>query len=243
MRLECKNVTKQYFTTTAVDHLNLNLEAGKIYGLLGPNGSGKSTLMKMITGLIKPSAGTISFEGVPLSWRSRADIAYMPTEPYFFSYMNLGDAGAYYQDFFDDFSMETYLELLTEMELNVNLKCRELSSGMAAKAKIALTMARKSPLIMLDEPLNGIDLIARDHIINAIIGHLSPDTTVLLSSHLVEEMERIIDEAIFMKDGQVVLAGSAETLREERGKSLADLYRQIYGGNFETTEVTTGGVK
>ena len=229
MRLECRDLTKQYFKVTAVDHVNLTLEPGKIYALLGPNGSGKSTLMKMIVGLIKPSGGEILFEGAPLTWRSRDSVAYMPTEPYYFLYMTCLDMGKYYRDFFDDFDMDAFMGMLADMELAPELKCRELSSGMAAKLKIALTMARKSRLIMLDEPLNGIDLVARDKIISAIIHHLTEDTTVLLSSHLVDEMEKIVDDALFMKNGQLVLTGSAEGLRETRGMSLPDIYREIYG--------------
>ena len=233
MILKCQQLTKHYYAKTAVDHLDLALEKGRIYALLGPNGSGKSTLMKMIVGLIKPSEGEVLYEGKPLDWRMRAEIAYMPTEPYFFSYMTCEDVGKYYADFFTDFSMDTFTNILGEMELSKKAKCRELSSGMAAKLKIALTMSRNSRIIMLDEPLNGIDLVARDHIISAIINHLNDDTTVLISSHLVEELERIVDEVIFLKDGRLILASGADELREERGKSLADLYRELYGGTQE----------
>ena len=228
MRLECRQLTKQYFSHTAVDHLDLSLERGRIYALLGPNGSGKSTLMKMIVGLIKPTGGEVLFEGAPVNFRSREHIAYMPTEPYFFSYMSCRDAGKYYADFFEDFDMDTFNAMLAEMDLDEGMKCRALSSGMAAKLKIALNMARKSSIIMLDEPLNGIDLLARDRIISAIIDHLTDETTMILSSHLVDELETIVDDAIFLKDGHLALAGSAERLREERGMSLADLYREIY---------------
>ena len=226
--LSCEHLTKKYLTTTAVSDLSLEIPKGRVYALLGPNGSGKTTFMKMVAGLTKPTSGTLAFDGDPIGPRSKARVAYMPTEGYFFGYMNGEDVGAYYADFFEDFDRARYREALREMQLPPKTKVRQLSSGMMAKLKIAVTLARTSELIMLDEPLNGIDIIARDQVIDAIMARISPERTFLLSSHLVDELEKIVDHAIFMKSGTKVLEGEASALREERGKNLVELYKEIY---------------
>ncbi len=170
--------------------MSLEIVSGNIYALLGPNGSGKSTLMKMIAGLTKPTSGSITFDNRPLSYKAKAHIAYMPTEAYFFNYMTCRDVGKYYDDFFEDFSFTKYMELLQKLDLNPKLKVREMSSGMMAKLKIAATLSRNAEVIMLDEPLNGIDIIARETIINTIVSNITDDTAVLMSSHLVDELEK-----------------------------------------------------
>ena len=208
--------------------MSLEIVSGNIYALLGPNGSGKSTLMKMIAGLTKPTSGSITFDNRPLSYKAKAHIAYMPTEAYFFNYMTCRDVGKYYDDFFEDFSFTKYMELLQKLDLNPKLKVREMSSGMMAKLKIAATLSRNAEVIMLDEPLNGIDIIARETIINTIVSNITDDTAVLMSSHLVDELEKIIDHAIFIKDGTCVLQGNAEELRIKQGKSIVDMYKEIY---------------
>jgi ABC-2 type transport system ATP-binding protein len=226
--LKCENLVKKYITTTAVSNLNIEIEKGNIYALLGPNGSGKSTLMKMIAGLTKPTSGQITIDGESLSCKSKAHIAYMPTEAYFFGYMTCKDIGKYYSDFFEDFNYDKYMQLLSDMELIPTQKAKEMSSGMMAKLKIAATLSRSSDLIMLDEPLNGIDIIAREKIINTIVSNISDDTAVLMSSHLVDELEKIVDYAIFIKNGTCVLHGNAEELRIAQGKSIVDMYKEIY---------------
>lgn len=209
--------------------MSVAIEDAHIYGLLGPNGSGKSTWMKMAAGLIVPDEGEMRLDGVKISAETKKHIAYMPTEGYFYSYMKIKDAGRYYQDFFDDFDAQQFEKLTADMDLEMNMKVRNLSSGMMAKLKIAVTLSRKAELYLLDEPLNGIDLLARDEVVNTILTNMSDNASVVISSHLVEELERIIDKAIFMKDGQIVLMGDVEEIRQERGESVTDLYRQIYG--------------
>lgn len=226
--LKCENLVKKYSYTTAINDLNLEIMPGRIYALLGPNGSGKSTFMKIVAGLVKPTKGTVTFKGEPLSVESKKHIAYMPTEAYFFGYMNCRDVGKYYRDFFEDFDYDKYIHLLGEMDLKEQQKVKSMSSGMMAKLKIAVTLCRNSDIIMLDEPLNGIDIIARDKIISTIVGNISDDTTVIMSSHLVDELEKIVDYAIFIKDGTCVLSGEAEALREQQGKSIVDMYKTIY---------------
>jgi ABC-2 type transport system ATP-binding protein len=227
--LESKQVTKAFGSKIAVDHVDLKLETGHIYALLGPNGSGKTTWMKLAAGLIKPTSGIVEFDGKPVDIDSRRYVAYMSTEPYFYNWMSVKDVGKYYEDFFEDFSYARYLDLLTKMELRENLKSRTLSSGMMAKLKIAVTLARDAKVYMLDEPFNGIDLLARDEIRACILAGATPDKLLLLSSHLVEEMEAIADRAVFISEGRLVENVDLEQLRDERGLSMADRYRQIYG--------------
>ncbi|MCC8106119.1 MAG: ABC transporter ATP-binding protein [Clostridiales bacterium] len=231
--LECNEITKIYGRKTAVDHVSMKLEPGHIYAMLGPNGSGKTTIMKMMVGLVKPNSGSILYRGVPVNKESRREIAYMSTEPYFYSWMTAADVGKYYDDFFEDFSMERYLYLLERMELTPDMKTKTLSSGMMAKLKIAVTMARKAKVFLLDEPLNGIDLLARDVIIRTVIEECGPDVALVISSHLVDELERVVDSAIFMKESRLVLMGEVEELRIQQGKSVVDLYREIYGHGGE----------
>ena len=227
--LESKELTKKYGAKTAVDCVSLSMEPGHIYAMLGPNGSGKTTWMKMAAGLVKPTSGTVFFNGAPVGIESRKDVAYMSTEPYFYDWMNIEDAGKYYQDFFEDFSMERFLRMLHDMGLNEKDKIRTLSSGMVAKMKIALTLARDAKVYMLDEPFNGIDLLARDEIRPAILSAAVPEKLLLLSSHLVEEMEAIADRAVFISNGRLVEVRDLEEMREVDGVSMADRYRAIFG--------------
>ena len=227
--LDCVNVVKRYGGKFAVNGMSVAIEDAHIYGLLGPNGSGKSTWMKMAAGLIVPDEGEMTLDGVKISAETKKHIAYMPTEGYFYSYMKIKDVRRYYQDFFGDFDAQQFEKLTADMDLEMNMKVRNLSSGMMAKLKIAVTLSRKAELYLLDEPLNGIDLLARDEVVNTILTNMSDNASVVISSHLVEELERIIDKAIFMKDGQIVLMGDVEEIRQERGESVTDLYRQIYG--------------
>lgn len=228
MMLKCEHLVKKYSMTTAVNDLSIEVEPGKIYAMLGPNGSGKSTLMKMIAGLVKPDSGEITMDGTRINYKTKKDIAYMPTEAYFFSYMTCEDIGKYYRDFFEDFDYGKYIQLLGDMELEPKQKAREMSSGMMAKLKIAVTLARSSRVIMLDEPLNGIDIIAREKIINTIVTNITDETAVIMSSHLVDELEKIVDHAFFIKKGVCVLQGDAEGLRISQGKSIVDMYKEIY---------------
>ena len=205
--LTCEGLTKHYGAKTALDGVDLHIGFGKIVGLLGPNGSGKTTLMKMIAGLVSPTAGEIAFDGEKIGPSTKRRIAYMPTEAYFYNYMSAMDAGRYYRDFFDDFSMERYLRALEEERLDPKAKIRTMSSGMVAKVKLALTFARDSKLIMLDEPLNGIDIIARERTLALIRQQHTSERALIVSSHLVDELEekRIVTPAEGSKPRQVLI--------------------------------------
>lgn len=226
--LQCNRVTKKYMKMTAVDNISIDFMPGKIYALLGSNGSGKTTLMKMVAGLVKPTSGSITLSGIPIGVETKKHIAYMPTESYFYSYMSCADIGKYYADFFEDFSIEQYNNYLNEMHLTPDMKASKMSSGMMAKLKLAVTLSRDASLIMLDEPLNGVDIVAREQVINTIISKASPDRIIIMSSHLVDELEAIIDNAVFIKDGVIVSHGDAESLRTASGMSIVDQYKRIY---------------
>ena len=227
--LESRELTKKFGAKTAVDNVSLSMEPGHVYAMLGPNGSGKTTWMKMAAGLVKPTSGEVFFNGTPVGLESRRDVAYMSTEPYFYDWMTIESAGKYYNDFFEDFSMENFLSMLHDMDLNEKDKIRNLSSGMVAKMKIALTLARDAKVYMLDEPFNGIDLLARDEIRAAILKAATPEKLLLLSSHLVEEMEAIADRAVFIRKGVLIEVRDLEEMREVDGVSMADRYRSIFG--------------
>ena len=231
--LECREITKKYGRKTAVDHVSFKLEPGKVYAKLGPNGSGKTTLMKMAVGLVKPNSGEFLYNGQPIGVESRKEVAYMSTEPYFYPWMTIKDIGKYYADFFADFSMERYQYLLQRMELTMDMKAKTLSSGMMAKLKIAVTMARQAKVYLLDEPLNGIDLLARDAIIQSVTEAIRPDVTLVISSHLVDELEKVTDVAVFIKQSHLAAMWDKTELLQKQGKTVVDLYREIYGNGGE----------
>ncbi len=231
--LESKEITMKFGQVTALDHVSLQLEPGHIYALLGPNGSGKTTWMKLATGLLKPTGGGMFWNGEPVGVDSRREIAYMSTEPYFYTWMSVRDVGKYYQDFFADYDPARFSELLARMELDPALKVKALSSGMMAKLKVAVTLARQAKVLLLDEPFNGIDLIARDAIAKAIIESAGEDRIIALSSHLVEEMEAVTDRAVFIRKGVLVESCDLEEMRQRTGLSMADRYREIYGAQKE----------
>lgn len=227
MMLECRELTKWFGTKEAVAGLTLNLDKGKIYGLLGENGSGKTTWMKMVAGLTKPGRGEILYEGHPIGWRDKTSIAYMATEPFFYDFMKVSDVGEYYEAFFDDFDRKKYEETTKAMGLEPDMKVRNLSSGMSAKLKLAATLARKAELYLLDEPLNGIDYKAREEIISLILEKADGENTFVISTHLLEEVESFIEYAIFIKDGHLADKVNLESERMKSGRSLTELYTDI----------------
>lgn len=227
MILECKELIKRYRSKTVIDHASLELEEGRIYALLGQNGSGKTTLMKMITGLVKREQGEILYQGKEIGIQSKSEVAYMPTEAYFYDYMTVEDVGKYYSDFFKDFNKNRFEELISKLELGHKDKAKHLSSGQVAKLKLAATLARDAKLYLLDEPLNGIDILSRDLITTTILEVSSENNTIVISSHLVDEIEKIVDHVILMDKGTIRLIGDAEEIRETHGKSIVDVYREV----------------
>lgn len=227
MIAESRRLTKAFMGKKAVKDVSLKIRSGSIYGLLGPNGSGKTTWMKMMTGFIKPTQGEVVFDGAPWNYRAKNQVAYMSTEPFYYDFMNIGMVGKYYSDFFEEFDQKKFYDLIAKVGLSEEMKMREISTGMMAKLKVIATLSRKAMLYMLDEPLNGIDLKAREEIIDVILTTVSEKNAVIISTHLIEEIESFIDHAIFMKDGSVIYECDVEEERMRSGRSAADLYREL----------------
>ena len=225
--LELEHVTRTFTARTAVNDFSFHFENGRTYALLGPNGSGKTTLMKMISGLIRPTSGEIRFDGLPIGPATKARIAYMPTENYFFDYMTIADADKYYSDFFHDFSRHEFDQALARMDLSRKDKIRQLSSGMSAKLRLALTLSRDAELMMFDEPLNGVDILTRAQVVSEIVNRRNAGRTMIISTHLVDDLQQHLDSALFMQSGSLVLSGTCDQLRAKG--TLTDLYLSIYG--------------
>ena len=225
--LEIKNVTKKYLRRAALDDVSFDLRPGSTALLLGPNGSGKTTLMKLIAGLSRPTSGEIRLNGQAIGAATKARVAYMPTENYFYNYMTIKDAGKYYADFFADFDPARFRQLLAQMDLEQEDKVRQLSSGMAAKLRLALMLSRDADMMMFDEPLNGVDILTRTQTIDAILAGRREGRTMIISTHLVDELEDVVNDTVFLKKGKLIKAGGKDEICA--GRTLKDLYIDVYG--------------
>ncbi|MDP0494298.1 MAG: ABC transporter ATP-binding protein [Fusobacterium sp. JB021] len=228
MLLEIKSLEKGFFKKKVLDDFNLEIKKGYIYGLVGPNGSGKSTFMKILAGLVQKTKGEIYFKGEKYNLKTRYNISYQPTEDYFYKWMKVEDAINFYKDFYSDFDKEKALGITEMMQLEFNQKISSLSTGEKVRLKVALALSRNVPLYLLDEPLNGVDPISREKIVEVISGELNQDKTIIISSHLIKEFETILDRVLFLKDGKILLNEDCEELRFERNMSINDLYKEIY---------------
>ena len=231
MELRIDNLTQRYRGVTALKGVSTQLRGGDTCLLLGPNGSGKTTLMKLIAGIASPSSGEITLDGMPIGPKTKARIAYMPTENYFYNYMSVRDAGNYYADFFADFDLSAYEARIDRAELDPRASIRTLSSGMSAKLRLSLILSRDAQVMMFDEPINGVDMLTRDWVLDEIAARRAPELILLISTHLVEQAERLANCALFLRRGELVRAGAMDALCRE--SSLEDLYREVYGSRRE----------
>ena len=225
--LEAKGVCKKYLRKQALNGIDLTIESGKIVGLLGPNGSGKTTFLKLLAGLCRTTAGDIKICNTEIGYKTKGMVAYLPDSDYLYPWMKITDAKKVYATFFTDFNPAKFDELLDFMKLECTMDVKSLSRGMTEKLALALTLARDAKLIILDEPLNGVDPIAREQILGAILKGFNYESSIIIASHLINEVERIIDEAYFLMDGKIILSGNAEDIRNEKNMTLDEVYREV----------------
>jgi len=225
---ECNALCKNYGNTKALDNINLKLEAGKITGLLGPNGSGKTTLIKLANGLLTPSSGTITIDGNVPGVDTKRIVSYLPDRISLPEWMSAEDLIRFYKEFFVDFNEESAKRMLTELSIDVKKPIKNLSKGTREKVQLILVMSRAARLYLLDEPIGGVDPATRDYILKTIVGNYNPDASVIISTHLISDVEKILDDFIFINNGRAVLTSSVDKIREENGKSVDALFREVF---------------
>ena len=226
--LEVSHVSKSYGNNRVLDDVTFNITKGKIVGLLGPNGSGKTTLIKLINDLLKEDSGTIKVEGLDLGVETKKLISYLPDKNYLNNNMTVLELLNYFKDFYEDFRIDKAKELIGKLGLDLNQKLKTMSKGTKEKVQLILVMSRKAKLYILDEPIGGIDPAARDYIINTILTNFSNDASLLISTHLISDLEKVLDEVIFLKNGKVVRCGSTDEIRKETNMSINDLFREEF---------------
>lgn len=226
--LRCTGVSKRYGRVQALDNISLTLTNGKIIGLLGPNGSGKTTLIKLINGLLTPDSGELAVCGEKIGPASKALVAYLPDNIYLNSWMTVKQIVAYFQDFYPDFRPFLAYEMLEKLGISPNKRLKTLSKGNKEKVCLILTMSRNAQLYVLDEPIAGVDPAARDYVISTIINNYNPQATVLISTHLISDIEQILDEVVFIQNGHIILQKTVDDIREEHGKSVDGLFREVF---------------
>ena len=226
--LEVSHVSKSYGNNRVLDDVTFNITKGKIVGLLGPNGSGKTTLIKLINDLLKEDSGTIKVEGLDLGVETKKLISYLPDKNYLNNNMTVLELLNYFKDFYEDFRIDKAKELIGKLNLDLNQKLKTMSKGTKEKVQLILVMSRKAKLYVLDEPIGGIDPAARDYIINTILTNFSNDASLLISTHLISDLEKVLDEVIFLKNGKVVRSGSTDEIRKETNMSINDLFREEF---------------
>lgn len=227
--LKLSALTKRYNTScAALNNVNLSLEAGRIVGLLGPNGSGKTTMLKLVAGLLTPNCGIIRICGLPVGPQSKALVSYLPDRTYLREGQKVSQQLDLFQDFYDDFDRERAETMLRTLNVPLNARLKSLSKGNREKVQLVLVMSRKAKLYLLDEPIGGVDPATRDYILNTIVTNYEPTATVVISTHLISDVENVLDDFIFLNQGNVVRSGSADQVREETGKTLDELFREVF---------------
>ncbi len=226
--LECKNIVKKFDNRIVLDNINLKIGKGKIIGLLGKNGAGKTTLIKIMNGLLTTDNGEILFNNNDISYKDRNDIAYLPERSYLNKDMKIYESINYMKDFYSNFDENKAYKLLEELNLDKNITISKLSKGMQEKLRLILVMARNADLYILDEPLGGVDPATRDYILDTILTNIKSGSSVLISTHLISDVERILDEVIFIDDGKIKLVSDTDELREKENASIDEVFRRTF---------------
>ena len=227
--IQVTNLSKKYNGRKALDQVSTEFLDGKIYAFLGPNGSGKTTFMKILANLTQEDEGAVLLDGERLSVKSRAEVAYLPTETHAYPFMTVGEFGSYYKRFFKDFNEERYKSWIKRMDIPFKTPFKVLSSGMDKKVRVAATLSRDAKLLILDEPFNGVDLLAREEIERMMIEVMAEDRTLIVSSHLVDEVESYVNYAVFFSQGKLLSLENVEELRTIRQMTLVDRYKELFG--------------
>lgn len=226
--VEFRDVHKSYGKKEVLKGINLKLEKGKIIGLLGPNGNGKSTMIKLINGLLTPNSGEVLVNGIKPSIETKKIVSYLPERTYLNDWMKVTDIIKFFEDFYEDFDINKAYNMLENLKIDRNEKLKTMSKGTKEKVQLILVMSRNSNLYILDEPIGGVDPAARSYILKTILANFSEDSTLLIATHLISEIENICDEIMFIYDGEIVLQGDVESIREEKGKSIDALFREEF---------------
>ncbi len=226
--LRLENLTKRYGNLTALDNVNLSIESGRIVGLLGPNGSGKTTLIKILNGLLTPTAGSATICGMKPGVETKKIVAYLPDNVFLNSWMRVRQIVSYFADFYEDFRPELAYQMLEKLGISPERRLKTLSKGNKEKVCLILVMSRNARLYVLDEPIAGVDPAARDYVISTIINTYNPEATVLISTHLIADIEQVLDEAIFIHQGHILMQKTVDEIREENGKSVDELFREVF---------------
>lgn len=226
--LECKGLTKRYGGLVALNNLNLTLERGRIIGLLGPNASGKTTLIKLINGLITPTAGEILINGMNPGVESKLSVAYLPDKTFLCDWMKVEQLIDYYSDFYSNFNKEKAYDMLGRLSIDRSMKLKPMSKGTKEKVQLILTMSRTADLYCLDEPIGGVDPASRDYILDTIINNYNPEGSILISTHLISDIEKVLDEVVLIKQGNLHTHDSVDNIRENNGMSVDMLFREVF---------------
>lgn len=226
--LRCNQLVKNYGSKVALNSINLAIPRGKIVGLLGANGSGKTTMIKLASGILTPTSGEIQVAGMFPGVQTKNIVSYLPDKTYLPDWMKVCDIIDFFRDFYSNFDGNKAYEMLTRLNINANDPLKTMSKGTKEKVQLILVMSRTAELYLLDEPIGGVDPAARDYILNTIIGNYNENSTVLISTHLIADVEQVLDEVCFIANGQVVLVSTVDDIREKQGKSIDSLFREVF---------------
>ena len=226
--LECKALSKRFGGIQALDNVDLTVEPGRVVGLLGPNGSGKTTMIKLANGLLTPSSGEILVDGKKPGKDTKAIVSYLPDKEYLPEWMTAKQMMDFFEDFYSDFRREKAMEMLTRLGVSADMRIKQMSKGTREKVQLILVMSREARLYLLDEPIGGVDPATRDYILETIIRNYNPEAAVIISTHLIADVEQVLDDVIFINNGRVTLQSSVDDIRGEQGRSVDQYFREVF---------------